>query len=130
MQVDFNRWLRQPTTIHALGVVAAGIGFALTNFVTGNPKVDGAVAVVAYVLIHLGIDDHSSLESSAKQVSADVIHVGTTSSQSLIQDVLTLFNAVKDAAPMPAPAVVETPAAPAVVVANNNPPPAPAAPPV
>lgn len=63
--MDFNSWIRQPTTIHGLAVLAAGAGAALAHVATGNHTVDAAIAVIAYVAVHLGVDDHSAAEQSA-----------------------------------------------------------------
>ena len=58
--MSFLAWLRQPTTIHALGVVAAAVGGSLSQVATGNPTIDAIVGLVAYVLVHLGINDHTA----------------------------------------------------------------------
>lgn len=70
--MDFNNWIRQPTTIHGLGVLAAGLGAGMSQLVTGNPTVDGVVAVIAYVLMHLGIDDHSVTEKVITSMTAEI----------------------------------------------------------
>lgn len=117
MAFDFTKFIRQPTTIHALGVIAAGAGAALVHVATGNPKADMAVAAIAYVLVHLGIDDHSAAESSVTSVMADAIAVAqgkTPDAAKAIADVTTATNAV-GALLTPAPVVVvpaPTPAAP------------------
>jgi hypothetical protein len=71
--MNFDRWIRQTSTIHGLGVAAAGIGAGLAHLTTGNPKVDFVVAATAYVLLHLGIDDHSAAEQSVTALTADLI---------------------------------------------------------
>jgi hypothetical protein len=55
----FLTWLRQPTTIHALGVIAGTLGAALGQAATGNPTVDAIVGLIAYVLVHLTVNDHT-----------------------------------------------------------------------
>jgi hypothetical protein len=98
--MDFNRWIRQPTTIHAIGVVAAGFGAALAQVTTGNHTVDAAVAILAYVLTHLGIDDHSVMETSTTALAADLIHGAPTAK--IIGDAVTLGGAVQTVASAPA----------------------------
>lgn len=56
--VTFWDWLT-PTRVHAIGVAAAAIGAALSHVVTGNVTIDGVVAVIAYVLVHLGVPDNT-----------------------------------------------------------------------
>jgi len=58
--MTLSDWIRQPTTIHAIGVAAAALGGTLSQVTTGNPTVDGFVALAAYVLVHAGINDHTS----------------------------------------------------------------------
>ena len=125
MAYDLNRWLRQPTTIHALGVIAAGVGAGLAQVVTGNPKIDAVVAGIAYVLTHLGIDDHSAMEATATKVVSDVAVVGSTAGSNLIADTVALINAVQAATTTPQP-THEAPAAPTPAPAPA-PSPAPAA---
>jgi len=52
-------WL-SPSRLHGLGVAAAAIGAALSHIITGNTSIDGVIAVVAYVLVHLGIPDNTA----------------------------------------------------------------------
>lgn len=70
---DFNRWIRQPTTIHALGVVAGAVGAALADVATGNKTLDIAVSLAAYLLVHLGIDDHSAASADVTALTTDLI---------------------------------------------------------
>lgn len=72
--VDIDAWIRQPTTIHGLGVVAAGIGYALTHLATGNPTYDTIIAVAAYALVHLGIDDHSAIQQAVTTTTLDLLN--------------------------------------------------------
>ena len=58
--MNIMAWLRQPTTIHALGVVAAAVGAGLSQLTTGDATVDSIVAVLAYVLVHAGIPDNTA----------------------------------------------------------------------
>ncbi|HEY0185682.1 MAG TPA: hypothetical protein VGC09_23005 [Rhodopila sp.] len=71
MSLDFNTWIRQPSTLHGLGVVAAGIGAALAQITTGSPGWDAIIAVGAYALVHLGIDDHSAAEQAVTRTVLD-----------------------------------------------------------
>ena len=71
---DIDAWIRQPTTIHGLGVVAAGIGYALTHLATGNPTYDTIIAVAAYALVHLGIDDHSAVQQAVTTTTRDLLN--------------------------------------------------------
>ena len=71
--VDIDAWIRQPSTIHGLGVIAAGIGYALTHLATGNPTYDTLIAAAAYALVHLGIDDHSAEQSVVTTTTLDLL---------------------------------------------------------
>ena len=93
--MDFNRWIRQPTTIHAIGVIAAGFGAALSQVSTGNHTLDAATAILAYVLVHLGIDDHSVMEASATALASDLMH-GAAPAKT-IGDAVALGGAVQSA---------------------------------
>jgi hypothetical protein len=73
MSFDWNRWITQPTTIHGLGVVAAGVGAALAQVSTGDAKTDAVVAVIAYLLVHLGINDNSVGEQAATALTTEAI---------------------------------------------------------
>ena len=72
--VDIDAWIRQPTTIHGVGVVAAGIGYALAHLATGNPTYDTIIAVAAYALVHLGIDDHSAVQQAVTATTLDLLN--------------------------------------------------------
>ncbi|HEY4173601.1 MAG TPA: hypothetical protein VGM42_11290 [Rhodopila sp.] len=72
--MNLDAWIRQPSTLHGIGVMAAGVGAALAQVATGNPKVDAVVAVVGYVLVHLGINDNSSLQTSVTAFTDDLLH--------------------------------------------------------
>lgn len=71
--MNFNNWIRQPTNIHAIAVITAGIGAALSHVATANPTVNIAVAVAAYLLVHLGINDNSALEIEVTAVTTDLL---------------------------------------------------------
>jgi hypothetical protein len=71
--VNIEKWIRQPTTIHGLAVLAAGAGAALAHVTTGNHVVDAVIAVAAYVGIHLGIDDHSTAEAGMSALVNDLV---------------------------------------------------------
>jgi hypothetical protein len=70
--MNLDKFIRQPSNIHALGVIAAGAGAALAHVATGNPKIDIAIAALAYVLTHLGINDNSVLEASTTALVTDL----------------------------------------------------------
>ena len=114
MSFDFNRFIRQPTTIHALGCIAAGVGAALAHVATGNPHIDLVVAGLAYIGTHLGIDDNSATEAWATAFTNDLLH-GAAPVKMLTDasGVAGAFAAVPS--PAPQPVVPEHPApAPAV----------------
>ena len=71
--MDIENWIRQPTTIHGFAVAAAGVGAALTHLATGNTTWDAVIGAAAYVLVHLGIDDHSAFEQSVTKLTDDAI---------------------------------------------------------
>ena len=60
MKMDLESWIRQPTTIHAIGMAAATLGGVLAQLTTGNAVVDAFVSILAYVLVHAGIDDNTA----------------------------------------------------------------------
>lgn len=95
--MNFDRWIRQTSTIHGLGVAAAGVGAGLAHLTTGNPKVDAVVAVVAYVLLHLGIDDHSAAEQSVTALTADLIQGAAPAK--MFADAAPLLAAIPTTAP-------------------------------
>lgn len=102
---NLDNWIRQPTTIHALGVIAAGAGAALAQVATGNHVLDVTVAVLAYVLTHLGINDNSSAEASATALTTDFLHIGQTSPTKMLGDAA----AVAASVPMPSVAPISNP---------------------
>jgi hypothetical protein len=57
---SFSAWARQPTTIHALTMLGTAIAAVLSNVVTGDPKIDAAVALIVYVLGHAIPDDNTA----------------------------------------------------------------------
>lgn len=70
--MSVESWLRQPSTIHGLGVLAAAAGAALAHVTTGNPTVDAAVAAGAYVLVHLGVNDNSATAQALDKLATDI----------------------------------------------------------
>ena len=70
--MNLDNWIRQPTNIHALAVIAAGAGAALAHVATGNQTIDLAVAAVSYLAIHLGINDNSALEQDVTGFLTDL----------------------------------------------------------
>jgi len=111
MSFDINSWVRQPTTLHAIGVIAGGIGVALGQLSTGNPTWDAVIGVTAYVLVHLGVDDNSVAQQSVTAVATDAINAATgkaVDATKALTDVLTAAQALKP----PAPVVQGPPAAP------------------
>jgi hypothetical protein len=106
---DFNTWIRQPTTIHGLAVCAAGIGGALAHIATGNPHVDAVIAVAAYVLVHLGIDDHSQFEQMVTGTVLDGAHAFQTRDVGpLVNDGATIARMIDAATTAPAAATPPT----------------------
>ncbi len=73
-----ENWLRQPTTIHAIGVIAGAVGAGLSQVTTANPTWDAVIGVAAYVLVHLGINDHTAFSSD---LSAAVVALSKGSVQ-------------------------------------------------
>jgi hypothetical protein len=115
MSFSFDTWIRQPSTLHGLGVIAGGIGAALAHLTTGNAQVDMIVFGLSYALVHLGIDDNSVAQQSVTAVATDAINAATgkaVDATKALTDVLTAAQALKPLAP-----VVQGPA--------NAPPPAP-----
>ena len=70
----FETWLRQPTTIHGLGVVIGAAAAAAAHVFSADPAVVAAAGAVGYVLTQFGINDNSveaqSLASSIEAVAA------------------------------------------------------------
>ncbi len=46
---------------------------ALSQLATGNPGWDAVIAVLAYSLVHLGIDDHSAAEQAATALTSEAV---------------------------------------------------------
>ena len=106
MAFDFDAWIRQPTTLHGLAVAAAGIGVALAHVATGNPKIDAACGIIAYVAMHIGIDDNSTAERAVTAVATDAVAVvsgkGVDPTKALT-DAAAAAGAVKGLMAAPAP---------------------------
>lgn len=71
--MDFDTWIRQPSTITGLGIAGAALAGALSHLATGNPTIDGAAATIVLVLAHLGINDNSVVGRDAAKLSADAL---------------------------------------------------------
>lgn len=130
--MDFNKFLRQPTNIHALGAAAAGIGLALSQMPPfANPWLSGAVSLAAYVLVHLGIDDNSVQETEAKAITGDVVAASqghAPSVSQVVSDAMQLMDALKTlqqpapSKPAPLPGPGATNSLPAAALASKPPP--------
>jgi hypothetical protein len=59
MNFNFNTWIRQPTTIHGLAVMAGGFAGLASHVATGNQMIDGCLSILAYFLTHVAVDDNS-----------------------------------------------------------------------
>jgi hypothetical protein len=115
MPFDFNAWIRQPSTIHGLAVAAAGVGAALSHFATGNQTVDAIIAVIAYVGLHLGVDDHSVAETAVTNLTGDVLRFAPGAPPLTAEDVRKIaadaFVALTATSTSTAPAAAPPPAA-------------------
>lgn len=76
--MNFDTWIRQPSTLHGLGIIAGGIGAALSHVTTGNTTIDAVVAVSAYALVHLGINDNSTMQQGITTLTTDLIQGAST----------------------------------------------------
>jgi hypothetical protein len=117
--MNFDSWIRQPTNIHAFGVIAAGAGAALAQVATGNHTLDIVVGVIAYVLTHLGIDDNSAPEASSKRIAEALTH----GREPTKDDVLTVLRSFTPPEVEEKPKV-SLPTRPVVVTDPKAPPPA------
>lgn len=69
----FAKWARQPTNIHAFGVIAAGVAGAIAQLAGHDPRIDAVCAVVVYVATHLAINDNSADPSSVEKLVEDAV---------------------------------------------------------
>lgn len=75
--ISFNEWIRQPTTIHGIGVIAAGAAIAAGHIFKANPEVSALAGGVVYALVHLGIDDNSNDVVFVERVIEEVANAAT-----------------------------------------------------
>lgn len=66
--VAIKSWLRQPTTIHSLGVVALVAVSVVMFFFGANQEVAGMCGVASYALVHAGINDDTASRSIEKMI--------------------------------------------------------------
>lgn len=107
--MNFNTWIRQPSTISGLAFAGAALAGALSHLATGNPTIDGIAATGVLVLVHLGIDDHSATAQAAGRLEADVATAIATRSPTgaivqTLEDAAALARAFQTAMATPAPA--------------------------
>jgi hypothetical protein len=107
--IDFNKWIRQPTNIHAIGVTLAVSAGALTHVVTGNIHLDAVIAVFCYVGAHFGINDNSMLHQEELEFVSDLMNSKQASPAQTLSDALTVVKAVMNATD--STHVIEAPAA-------------------
>lgn len=60
LQAAFVDWLRQPTTIHGIGALAALSAGEAVRVLTGDDSIAAAAGVVAYSAPHLLINDNTA----------------------------------------------------------------------
>lgn len=87
---NFYSWLRQPSTIHGLGVLAFGLVAALSQLFSGNTELSMLLGVASYILIHLGINDNTAGVQQAEQLSQNII--SDVEKRQVVQDVPQLIN--------------------------------------
>ena len=66
-------FLRQPTNLHAFGVIAGGVAGGLAHITTGNPTIDTVVAVLVFVLSQFAINDNTKANSAVAALVKDSI---------------------------------------------------------
>lgn len=130
--MNFNTWIRQPSTIMGLGMFGGLVVGGLSHLVTGNPMIDGTAAAVTFGLVHLGIDDHSAVAQAAGRLEGDVATAITSRNPAgnivqTLEDAAALARLMQAASPVPvAPAVAAAPSA-SPMPATPTPPGAPPA---
>jgi hypothetical protein len=73
MSDGFEAWLKQPTTIHALGVLAgAGIGFGVF-YLTGSIEGGIGAASAAYAAVHGAMPDNTTETTALKKLLKDTL---------------------------------------------------------
>lgn len=108
MKETLENWLRQTSTIHAIGVLAMVVGGALTQVTFGNPTWDAVIGVLAYLLVHLGIDDHSAKQAAMSKMAEDAVSSiknQNVPADKLMSDLLEVLKASSQTAPAPVPVV-------------------------
>jgi hypothetical protein len=55
----FFTWLRQPTTIHGIGVIVGGTVAGLAHVYADNTIITAIAGILGYALPNLGINDNS-----------------------------------------------------------------------
>ena len=88
--MNLDNFFRQPSNIHALGVILGGASAALAHFVTGNPTVDGIFGIIAYVGTHLAINDNSAPEVAAERATKAAL-AGKTPSLDDLKEIVQSF---------------------------------------
>jgi hypothetical protein len=74
--MDFNTWIRQPTTIHGLAVCLGSLAATISHLSSGNPALDSLVAAIGYALMHVVVDDNSAPPGAAPVAAARVVAPG------------------------------------------------------
>lgn len=120
--MNLETWIRQPSTLHGLAVIAGAAGGALAHVATGNTTIDAIVGIGAYVLVHLGVDDNSGQQAAittALTDAVDAVQGHQVATQKLLTDATTAVQAVQAVIAPPAAAVtiVDVASTPAVVAA-------------
>jgi hypothetical protein len=115
--MDWNAlksWARQPTTIHALGAIAAGLVGAISHMLGASEEISFGCSLAAYALTHAGIND-STASRSVEQLIQDAAQAYVKKSWVTMvpmlmadaENIAVAFTPPKSPAPAPQP----TPAA-------------------
>lgn len=111
---SFETWLRQPTTIHGIGVVAMVGSAVVAHFCGASDSVVAVTGGVGYALAHIGINEtpaSRSVEKLAEDVITAVVTKSVSPSLSLIvSDAKSAADAWTGAAALPLPITTIPPA--------------------
>lgn len=71
MAFDFQAFLKQPTTIHGLGAIAAAVVGAATQYFAHEASLSAAIAVAVHGVVNVVMKDNTSGQQSVEKLFAD-----------------------------------------------------------
>ncbi|MGD0110222.1 MAG: hypothetical protein ABSC06_40360 [Rhodopila sp.] len=71
--MDFNTWIRQPTTINGLAVGLGTLAATISHLSSGSPALDSLVAAIGYAFMHVAVNDNSVPPPDAAPAAARAV---------------------------------------------------------